>query len=28
VRLDPDMPAPEIAGSMLRGASAVHAIWD
>ncbi len=28
VRLDPDRPAPVIAGSMLRGASAVPVIWD
>jgi cytochrome P450 len=28
VRLDPDKPAPVIAGSMLRGASSVPVIWD
>lgn len=28
VRLDPDRPAPVIAGSMLRGASSVPVIWD
>lgn len=28
IRLDPDKPAPVIAGSMLRGASAVHCVWD
>ncbi|MES2264312.1 MAG: cytochrome P450 [Pseudomonadota bacterium] len=28
LRLDPDYPAPTINGVMLRGASAVHVIWD
>ena len=28
VRLDPDRPAPVIAGSMLRGASSIPVIWD
>ena len=28
IRLDPDRPAPVIAGSMLRGASSVPVIWD
>lgn len=28
IRLDPDMPAPKIAGAQLRGAKTVHAIWD
>ncbi|TKA89687.1 cytochrome P450 [Halopseudomonas bauzanensis] len=28
VRLDPNMPAPKIAGAQLRGAKAIHAIWD
>lgn len=28
IRLDPDYPAPVIAGGMLRGASSVRVIWD
>lgn len=28
LRLDPTMPAPVIEGAQLRGASAVHVIWD
>jgi len=28
VRMDPDKPAPEITGAMLRGASNLHVIWD
>ncbi len=28
IRLDPNMPAPKIAGAQLRGAKAIHAIWD
>jgi cytochrome P450 len=28
VRLDPGKPPPVIEGAMLRGASAVHVIWD
>ncbi|WP_185267647.1 cytochrome P450 [Halopseudomonas xiamenensis] len=28
LRLDPDMPAPKIAGAQLRGAKSVHVIWD
>jgi cytochrome P450 len=28
VRLDPSKPAPEIAGSMLRGSSSIPVIWD
>ncbi len=28
IRLDPSKPAPEIAGAQLRGAKAIHVIWD
>jgi len=28
IRLDPDMPAPKIAGAQLRGAKSIHVIWD
>jgi cytochrome P450 len=28
LRLDPDQPAPEIQGAMLRGANHLHVIWD
>ena len=28
IRLDPDMPAPVIAGAQLRGAKSIHVIWD
>jgi cytochrome P450 len=28
VRLDPDKPAPQITGAMLRGASNIHVVWD
>lgn len=28
IRLDPSMPAPKIQGAQLRGAKAVHVIWD
>ena len=28
VRLDPEQPAPKVEGAMLRGARAVHVIWD
>lgn len=28
VRLDPEQPAPKVEGAMLRGAAAVHVIWD
>lgn len=28
IRIDPDKPAPEITGAMLRGASQLHVIWD
>ncbi len=28
LRMDPDKPAPEITGAMLRGASELHVVWD
>lgn len=28
LRLDPDMPKPEIQGAQLRGASEIHVVWD
>ena len=28
LRLDPEQPPPRITGAMLRGADAIHVVWD